>query len=109
MKKSLIAVLLLLALALPGCGKISFPRASETPAEKPDPAAYAEGAELLALAKTEEEAQEIAELYGIELVSFSDGVATFHTEEDPRTVSARGQKEGWPLVEPNYIREPHSK
>ncbi len=43
----------------------------------------AEGRELLCLAENQQEAERIAEQYDIELVSFRDGVAVFHTEEDP--------------------------
>lgn len=77
---------------------IVTPAASLAPVEKP---VAAEGEELLTLVKTEEEAKAIAEQYGIELVSFSYGVATFHTEEDPRDVIARGEKNGWPTLSLN--------
>lgn len=66
---------------------------------------YAEGKELFSLAETEEEARAIAELYGIELVSFSDGVAVYHTEEAPDTVVARGKENGWPPIDVNYIQK----
>ena len=106
MKKGLIAALLLLALALPGCGKKTFPPESDKPL--PSAAAYAEGKELFATFETEEDAQAVAELYGIELVSFSDGVAVFHTEEDPAAVVARGKEKGWAPIEINYLRQPFS-
>ena len=54
-----------------------------------------EGAELYCLADSQEEAGEIADLYGIELVDFDLGVATFHTEEDPGAVIQRGKENGW--------------
>ena len=41
------------------------------------------GRELVASAKDEAAAQALAEQYGIELLSFSDGVAVYHTEDDP--------------------------
>ena len=109
MKKCLIAAALLLALVLSGCGDKTPPVPSET--EKPGvPAAvtWAEGKELFALAETEEAAKEIAAQYEIELVSFGEGVAVFHTEEDPRVVVKRGVENGWPLVELNLVREPLS-
>ena len=55
-----------------------------------------EGRELIASCKDEKEAQDIAGKYGIELVEFSLGVATFHTDEDPLSVINRGKKNGWP-------------
>ncbi|MBR1456020.1 MAG: hypothetical protein IJ594_02515, partial [Oscillospiraceae bacterium] len=67
----------------------------------------AEGRELFTLADSEEEAQQLAELYGIELVEFGNGVATFHTEEPPAEVVARGQANGWPLIEVNYLNQLH--
>ncbi len=75
----------------------------EKPAAAPTPVGNqtTEGEELVALAETEEEAKAIAEQYGIELVSFSYGVATFHTEEDPQDVIARGEKNGWPTLSLN--------
>lgn len=58
------------------------------------------GEELLCLCDTEEEAKEIADMYGIELVQFSYGVATFHAE-NPRDVIALGQEKGYPALELN--------
>ena len=63
----------------------------------------AQGAELLMLADTREEAEETATLYGIELVSYQYGVATFHTEENPQTVISRGIENGWPRLDLNTI------
>ncbi|MCR5651545.1 MAG: hypothetical protein K6F86_10225 [Lachnospiraceae bacterium] len=60
-----------------------------------------EGRELFASCKDEKEAQDIAEKYGIELVEFSLGVATFHTDEDPLSVINRGKKNGWPVLSIN--------
>lgn len=64
---------------------------------------YAQGQELFCLAQSQEEAQEIADLYGIELVSFSEGVATFHTEDNPVDVINMGIEKGYPLLELNGI------
>lgn len=58
------------------------------------------GEELLCLCDTEEEAKKIADMYGIELVQFSYGVATFHAE-NPRDVIALGQEKGYPALELN--------
>ena len=60
-----------------------------------------EGRELIASCKDEKEAQDIADKYGIELVEFSLGVATFHTDEDPLSVINRGKKNGWPVLSVN--------
>lgn len=59
---------------------------------------------LIALVETEEEAESIAEQYGIELVSFAEGVAGYRTEEDPNKVIARGQDNGYPQLYLNMTR-----
>ena len=61
----------------------------------------APGRELFARAASEEEAQSIADLYGIALVRYVHGVASYHTEEDPGAVVARGVENGWPRLEIN--------
>ena len=66
---------------------------------------YVEGAELLCLADSRDQAQSIADMYGIELVEFSYGVATFHTTEDPRDVIARGKEKGYPELSINGYSE----
>ena len=63
------------------------------------------GKELCCTCETEEEAVEIAELYGIELVSWNNKVAVFHTEEDPRDVIRYGQEHDLPLLELNRPRK----
>lgn len=60
--------------------------------------------QLMALVETEEEAQSIAEQYGIEFESFSDGVAVYKTEEDPAAVIARGEENGYPPLYLNMTR-----
>lgn len=60
--------------------------------------------QLMALTDTEEQAQEIAEQYGITLVSYEMGVAVYHTEEDPLEVIARGQEKGYPALSPNFVQ-----
>ena len=129
MKKGPIAALLMLLLALPGCGKkndmpkpVSVSPSITMPAESimdtpmpdniPDETQsssksrnYAEGRELLALVNDEQEAKKIAEIYGIELVRFRNGVATFHTEENPVDVINRGKENGWPLLELNHKKQ----
>ena len=71
-----------------------------------EPAAcgYAKGRELFCLADSETEAASLASLYGITLVDYSYGVATFTTAEDPSAVVKRGRDNGWKAIEINYIR-----
>lgn len=59
---------------------------------------YNKGEELWAMVSSAEEAEEIAALYGIELVSFAQGVATYHTDEDPASVVKRGRENGLPAI-----------
>lgn len=115
MKKLIIILAALLLLT--GCGK----NTGYVPADDPDtqetedtmygkPVAtpqYALGRELMCLAGSEEQANEIAELYGIELVSFSSPVAVFHTEDDPYKVIERGKTEGWPELSVNGVSKAH--
>ena len=60
--------------------------------------------QLMALVDTEEQAQEIAAQYGIEFVSFENGLALYHTEEDPFEVITRGQDNGYPQISVNFVR-----
>ena len=56
--------------------------------------------QLMALVDSEEEAQELAELYGVDFMNYSYGVAMFSTEEEPDEVIKRGVENGWkPLGE----------
>ncbi len=105
MKRKTVAVLLILAALLPGCARKPAPL-PPSPQHAPI-AEIAEGRELFCLADSAEEAKRIAELYGIELVEFSYGVATFHTDEPLNDVIRRGRENGWPLLERNTIKEPH--
>ena len=54
--------------------------------------------QLCGLAESEEEAKKIAELYGIELVDYSYGLATFHTDEDPQKIIDEGVEKGYPQL-----------
>lgn len=63
----------------------------------------AEGKELLCTVESREQAEEVASLYGIELVDFSYSVAVFHTEEDPFEVIRRGEENDWPPLEVNRV------
>jgi hypothetical protein len=91
-----------------GCGKADYSPAqissdsySSTPI--PTTTSIVEGEELVALAESEEEAKQIAELYGISLVNFSNGVATFHTEEDLSTIIEKGKENNWTILDINRV------
>ena len=104
MRHSIIWVILLIAvLALTGCAGRFQPPVSPMPTGSAQRPQAAEGEELLATVESREEAEEIAALYGIELVSCSEHIATFHTEEDLQTVIQRGKDNGWPLLEINHV------
>lgn len=64
---------------------------------------FVKGAELMALAASEDEARETAGIYGIEFVSYENGVAVFHTEKDPYEAVTEGRKNGWPDIEVNIV------
>ncbi|MDE5939573.1 MAG: hypothetical protein K2H37_10880 [Lachnospiraceae bacterium] len=56
---------------------------------------------LTALADTLEDAQEIADLYGIELESYSYGVATYRTDKDISELINLGLENDYPTLAPN--------
>ena len=56
---------------------------------------------MIALADTKEEAKKIAELYGIELVNYSYGVAEYETTKDPQELIALGEKNNYPALSTN--------
>lgn len=57
--------------------------------------------ELIALAEDQENAEKIAELYEIELSSFSDGVAVYTTNKDPQELMELGDINGYPTLTVN--------
>lgn len=83
----------------------SFPfvQYQEIEAGEGEPTMVAED-QLMAMTDTEEMAQEIADQYGIELTSFENGIAVYHTEEDPFEVIARGQANGYAQLSINFVR-----
>lgn len=113
-----ILILMLLMALLCGCTPAAEPPAKEpsepTRQESTTPSTptmaedvttgqtYAE-AQLLGEAETREEAEELAELYGITLVDYKNGLGRFHTEEDPRDVIRRGKENGWPELVLNRV------
>lgn len=52
-------------------------------------------APLSAMTETREDAEALAQQYEITLVSYDSGIATFSTDEDPRSVIDRGLRNGW--------------
>lgn len=58
--------------------------------------------QLTALADSQETAQEIANLYGIELKSYSYGVATYTTDKNLREILDLGLENGYPELTPDY-------
>ena len=65
---------------------------------------YAEN-ELVGVFETEQQAQEAAELYGIELESYSYQVAVFIYEGDIMELIELGQKNGWPPLSLNRVHK----
>lgn len=61
------------------------------------------GVELIALVDSEEEAQEVANLYGITLKSYSLGVAVYYaTSQEPQTIIQMGIDKGYPQLSLNH-------
>ena len=95
MCKRSVCILLALLLFLSGCS---------AKAMRAEPIPYGtDGGKLVCAAETEEEAQQIGELYGIELVKFFRGVAVFYTEEDLNAVIQRGIDQGWPELTIDHV------
>lgn len=57
--------------------------------------------ELTALVSSQEEAEKTAELYGIDLVSYSSGIAVYSTDKNLGDLNALGQKNGYPRLSLN--------
>ena len=97
MKKRFVCLCMLVAALLGACSKQPTPDVLET-------LPYSQEKPLIASADSREEAEELAELYGITLVDFSYGIASFYTEEDPYAVIQRGEKNGWKPLSINGIQ-----
>lgn len=98
-KVILFSLLFSLGLGFFGCGAkparlSSQPSGSRSDVSSGSDSNFVSGG-LMCAADSEEQAQEIAEQYGITLKSYGNGVAEFTTEEDPMAVIARGQKNKW--------------
>ena len=108
MKKIFAAVLLLL-LFTTGCIKetqmnsiepsIAPVDVAETTA--PGQAEKESPGNLMCWAENEDEARNIAKLYGVEFVSYSNHIAVFNTDGDTAELIERGKKEGWPELSVN--------
>ena len=101
MKKRILCLCMVVAALLSACGT----RKTPFPEPAPQKGVYSEEKPLMATVASEAEAKELAELYGITLVEFNIGIATFYTEEDLMVVIQRGQENGWTPLEINYIQQ----
>ncbi|MGN0307906.1 MAG: hypothetical protein ACI4DN_06800 [Lachnospiraceae bacterium] len=57
---------------------------------------------LIATPETLEEAEKIAELYGITLISYENKVAVYLTDKDIRELIKMGKEKGYPTIDINY-------
>lgn len=100
MKKRLAAVMCLLAaLFCGGCRKQPSIPAGTVGGK------VASNGQLIASAQTQEEAEQIAALYGIELVDFEAPLALYRTDADPEEMIRKGAEMGWPRLEINHVVE----
>lgn len=53
---------------------------------------------MIAQVESEQEANEIANLYGIELLQYQNKLATFFTEKDPMELIRWGKEQGYPTL-----------
>ena len=117
MKKRLLLLIIAAALIFTvGCGageSIPVENTEQEETEMPDvdfystnipskPLEYSEEEPLFALAETQDVAEKIASDYGIELVSFSSGVATYYTDKDLSELIRWGKEQGFAPLEINY-------
>lgn len=96
---------MLCLVGITGCSR-NIPEPIPAASSGPEaPVHIQEGRELMCLAENRAEAQNIADTYEIELVSFAYGVAVFHTEETPADVIRRGHENGWKELSVNTGRK----
>lgn len=67
-----------------------------------------EKTKLTALADDLEEAEKIADLYGIELDSFSYGIAVYVTDKDIQELISMGEENDYPTLTPNHKEMLHT-
>lgn len=106
----IIFLLLLLPLGLWGCkrsGDISRPEniAPWKDSDSKGIGSAGEEGQLMGFAESQEDAEALAELYGITLVEYQNGLALFHTDEDPKEVIRRGQENGWQELSLNRVQK----
>ena len=106
----IIFLLLLLPLGLWGCkrsGDISRPEniAPWKDSDSKGIGSVSEEGQLMGFAESQEDAEALAELYGITLVEYQNGLALFHTDEDPKEVIRRGQEKGWQELSLNRVQK----
>lgn len=111
---AVLGFMLLSTMGLSGCGNREYAQMTpdsttsaplyETPAEF-TPTEDENSPQLTALADSLEEAQEIADLYGIELDSYSYGVAAYSTDKDISELLLLGEKNNYPTLAPNQKSE----
>ncbi len=95
-----IVLIMVMMLCAAGCGQKEASVIGESDMVMPESAEegsfpeIVEGRELMCSAGSREEAEKIAKDYEISLVDFGYGVATFHTERDPREVIKSGMERG---------------
>lgn len=97
-------LLLLLSAGLFGCGssgKLTGITADDDLPTVPSDHISSTVTEMTALADTREEAEKIAELYGIELSTYSYGVAVYVTDKTPEELMELGRDNHYPSLTPN--------
>lgn len=63
-----------------------------------------ESSQLISNAGSQEEAEEIASMYQVTLLEYTDGMALYETQEPPLDVIRRGEQEGYPQMWVNSER-----
>lgn len=53
---------------------------------------------MIAQVESQQEAEEIANLYGIELLQYQNKIATFFTQKDPLELMRWGKEQGYPSL-----------
>ena len=115
MGKYWIVGVLILAVVLVGCPRApaeptataqppppsTAPTAAETEATQ-TAQTESSGTQLMGPAETLEEARELAEQYGVELLRWNYGLAVYYTEENPTEVIRRAEAAGLPELSINH-------
>jgi len=112
--KTILIILAAMALLLTGCDRSALQTEKPSPdagslSMRPEPSDAAatptQEAEmkgnLMAWAETQADAENIANLYGINLVAYSNKIALFYTDQDLDALIQTGKKNGWPELSKN--------